>query len=273
MEIMKQILRNLCITLMSVLGIAFVFRVIQKKKGPLVRVVVFHDVDDASSFEETISFLHMHYHVISPQDFLESHFDDTRINVLITFDDGYASWVEVCLSILRAHTTQALFFVNSGLIDAYGSHEQVATYVRDRLLLGTSRKTLSWEGVRALKDGGHTIGGHTTTHARLSELSNEVARTEIEGDKRRLETVLGDVLKTFAYPFGEEHDYTADTRALVASAGYTHAFTTESAFVRPGDSYAIPRICIEDNMTTKRLARWVEGGYDIYTKIKKLCVR
>ena len=269
---MKRLLRDTCIILAQITGASWAFRARLRTKGPLVRVVVFHDVRDREWFLESIGTLSEHYHMLTPEEFLSGKLDTTRINVLITFDDGYASWVDVCLPVLALHNVKALFFMNSGLLDAQGAEEQ-ATFVRERLLLTQPHSTLSWEGARVLLRAGHTVGGHTRSHRRLSELSAAIQEAEIKDDKARLTEMLGTSITTFAYPFGNNGDYTEDTARLTRDAGYTHAFTTEGTFADTRTPYTLSRLCIEDNLSPTALRRWVAGGYDIYGILKKLCAR
>jgi peptidoglycan/xylan/chitin deacetylase (PgdA/CDA1 family) len=248
------------------------YRIRVRRHGPLVRVVVFHDVTDASWFRGMLELLARRYHVLTPEAFVAKQFDAKRINVLITFDDGYASWTEVCMPIMEEIGVKGIFFANSGLLDAYDDHALQAEFVKERLLL-SPRKTLSWSGLQALLHGGHTIGGHTKTHARLSQLQEGEMRAEIRKDKDRIEAVLGASATLFAYPFGNTTDFTFRDTEYVEEVGYTHAFSTEARFVRMGDVLSVPRLCLEDGLTPKALTQWVEGGYDLYAKSKKLCAR
>ena len=269
---MKHAVRDTVIFLNSIFGMTYFYRRYVSLKGPLVRVLVFHDVQDKVWFENTIAYLAQHYHLVTPEAYREKKFDTHRINVLITFDDGYASWVTTCLPVLSHYAVKAVFFINSGLIDASVNPEAQKRYVHDRLLL-TPRNTLSWEGVRHLSEHGHTLGGHTVTHARLSELQEEVQREEIMCDKVRIETMLGKQITMCAYPFGQTTDYTRTTKRIAQEGGYTHAFTTESGFVDREDTFALSRLCIEDNLPPSHVRRWVGGGYDILQKLKSICVR
>ncbi len=265
-------IRNFFIASVSLLGITWMYRRYTRSTGPLVRVIVFHDVCDSEWFRKSITLITSRYHVLTPDDFLHGIFDEKRINVLITFDDGYASWVTTCLPIFNEKNIRALFFINSGLIDVYGNTEMQEQYMRDNLLL-TPRKSLSWDGVRALHNAGHMIGGHTSTHARLATCEINTQEREIVDDKKRIETMIGSTLSTFAYPFGQRNDYTDSTESLVRKADYVRAFTTEGTFVSSGDPYRTARLCIEDDLSVLSLAWWIEGGYDIYRKLKNLCVR
>lgn len=271
MNIFRHI-RNGIIFTASFSGVSFFYRMYQKRKGPLVRIVVFHDVADASWFRSVLMKMHERYHLISPQDFLESRFHPSRINILVTFDDGYSSWVDNCLSVLTETKTQALFFINSGLVEVSGNPSERERYIRDRLLI-SPRAILSWDGVVELQRNGHTIGGHTTTHTRLSLLQEREQRDEIMNDKKQIESRIGVALSTFAYPFGQEQDYTQVTKRILKDSGYVYAFTTVGTFADTRDSYTVSRLCIESDMTLPVMCRWIEGGYDIYQKIKRLCVR
>ena len=264
--------RDIIIFLSSLLGLTFFYRTSQSLRRSLVRVLVFHDVQDKVWFEKTIAYLAQYCRLITPEMYAQGKFDTYRINVLITFDDGYASWVTTCLPILSHYGVKAVFFINSGLIDVSENPEAQKRYVHDRLLL-SPRNTLSWEGVKHLSENGHTIGGHTVTHARLSELQEHMQREEIIRDKVRIEAVLEKEITMFAYPFGQSTDYTSATKKIVSDIGYTSAFTTESGFVYREDTFALSRLCIEDNLSPSHVRRWVGGGYDIFQKLKSLCVR
>lgn len=269
---MKRLLRDAYIELAHITGASWVFRTYVRRRGPLVRVVVFHDVTDGEWFSRMLAILSQHYRVLTPEEFTAGNFDMTRINVLITFDDGYASWVDVCLPVLTEHKVKALFFINSGLLDAE-SEEEKAKYVRERLLLLKPHRILSWEGARALLRAGHTVGGHTRFHTRLSELPVAQQEVEIKDDRARLTEMLGTNIATFAYPFGNHSDYTEATARLASEVGYTHAFTTEGAFTDMRTSYTLSRLCIEDGLFPHMLSLEIDGGYDIFGILKKLCTQ
>lgn len=273
MTIAKHI-RNSFISLVTTVGITALYRKKIQQKGALVRVIVFHDVLDSDWFTRSITHLAQTYHIVSPRAFFAGEFDMEKINILITFDDGYASWVHTCVPVLAKRGIHAMFFVNSGLLDVLNDAGAQAHYVRTNLLL-SPHKTLSWEGLQKIHIEGHTIGGHTTTHARLAELQENMQMTEITGDRKRIMEKLGYEPTAFAYPFGSVTDYTVTTKQLVKEAGYAHAFTTEYGFANTthGDSYAIPRLCIEDGLSTSQIDKWIIGGYDVFSYIKGICVR
>jgi peptidoglycan/xylan/chitin deacetylase (PgdA/CDA1 family) len=123
--------------------------------------------------------------------------------VAITFDDGYDNAATVALPILMRHGFPATFYIITGNVGRAGY--------------------LSWEQVRALRDGGMEIGAHTITHPALSALPLQQAQAEIVGSKQELERRLGIAITSFSYPTG---DYDEAVAELVRAAGFTNAVTT-----------------------------------------------
>ena len=262
---MKKRIRNILIAIISFTGISFLYRMKMRKAGPLVRVLCLHDVPDKAWFSLLVNTVYQNYNVISPQDFIEKKFDTNKINILLTFDDGYQSWVDVALPVLKEKGIDALFFVNSGLVDTYGNAEEQEAYVRNGLKLSRERKTLSWEGVKQLDYSGHTIGGHTSSHKALSTISQEQqVHAEVSKDKKHIEVHVGHQIDLFAYPFGRKSDYNEKVTEIIKNTGYSYAFTTEAKFYTGTENaYTIPRLCLEETLTAKQICQWVDGGYDI----------
>ncbi len=270
---MKNWVRDTLIALISITGISVLCRAWMHQKNTLVRVIVFHDVTDPVWFERTIKELVHRYHVLSPHEFQNKVHVKDKINILVTFDDGYASWVRVCAPILAQYGVSALFFVNSGFVDSVENKTEMETYVRGKLLLKGQHQGITWEGIHTLIKGGHAIGGHTVNHVRLAQVEEVIQKEEIVHDKNRIEDMVGREITAFAYPFGNFSDYTEATKQIVRTAGYTYAFTTASSFVKSGSAYTIPRLCIPDALTIKQLNKWIGGAYDVYAWLKKICVR
>lgn len=94
----------------------------------------------------------------------------------------------------------------------------------ERLL---EEEALSADDVRAL--GRHplvTVGGHTVTHAALSKLSTEDARSEMADNKRFLEDLCQQPVLHFAYPYGSEAACGGREFELAAEVGFETAVTT-----------------------------------------------
>jgi len=85
-----------------------------------------------------------------------------------------------------------------------------------------------------------TIGSHTRSHPRLTEVDEGRIEDEIRGSKAALEERLGTPVRHFAYPFGLFDDR---ARAAVQRAGYRTGCSTRSGFNRTdADRFTLRRI-------------------------------
>jgi len=107
---------------------------------------------------------------------------------------------------------------------------------------------LSAAEVSELASGGSVeIGAHGWTHSRLADLHADEQRQELRVARRRLEGILGTPVKSFAYPYGGRGDYTPETRAIVAEAGFECACANQSGWVIGGaDCFELPRVRVFD---------------------------
>jgi peptidoglycan/xylan/chitin deacetylase (PgdA/CDA1 family) len=81
---------------------------------------------------------------------------------------------------------------------------------------------LSSEQIRTLAMH-HTIGAHSMTHPRLTQICREDGEKEIRQSKQWIEEVTGKPCTSFCYPYGAVND---DVKRMVKDAGYTEARTT-----------------------------------------------
>jgi peptidoglycan/xylan/chitin deacetylase (PgdA/CDA1 family) len=97
--------------------------------------------------------------------------------------------------------------------------------------------------VRELRAQGMTIGGHTATHPILASTDEAVARREILEGKERLEAILGEPVRLFAYPNGRPgQDYRAEHVRMVRECGFRGAVSTSWGAANPGsDPFQLPR--------------------------------
>jgi peptidoglycan/xylan/chitin deacetylase (PgdA/CDA1 family) len=104
--------------------------------------------------------------------------------------------------------------------------------VSDEALI--SEQFVSWDELRKLAaDPLITIGGHTVTHASLSELDDGRAMAEIDDARQRLATQLDVAVCHFAYPYGESSNCGPREFALVARAGFVTGVTLRIGNIFP----------------------------------------
>ena len=104
---------------------------------------------------------------------------------------------------------------------------------------------LTWDMVRALRDGGMEIGGHTVDHPVLSRLPAESQREQIAACARRIEAELDRPMRMFAYPVGLPGSYGEQTKAALRDEGVRLAFGYYGGYARDGqplDPLDVPRV-------------------------------
>lgn len=117
-------------------------------------------------------------------------------------------------------------------------------------------------------DGLIEIGAHTVTHPVLANRSRDEQRFELEESRRRLETIIGHPVTTFAYPFGCRVDFNDDTIELAREAGYACACANTGREPSPraivtasSDLYRLPRAIVR-NIGGEDLARQLTRAWE-----------
>lgn len=110
------------------------------------------------------------------------------------------------------------------------------THLPDDLMMSSTQ-------LKAWRDAGQGIGAHTVNHPILSKTPLDVARNEITGSRDRLEALLDQPVRLFAYPNGRPgQDYLPEHVRLVSEAGFDAAVsTTWGAASRESGLFELPR--------------------------------
>jgi peptidoglycan/xylan/chitin deacetylase (PgdA/CDA1 family) len=151
-------------------------------------------------------------------------------SIVLTFDDGDASYYDLVVPILKTFEFPSVVFVVSGLLG------QRAEWIR---LASARGHIMTAAQLRELHASGIEIGSHTVGHPRLTQLSREQLHHEIYDSKRSLEDTLNGEVYSFAYPHG---DYSPMVMDMVREAGYECAVTCQGQDARQVlNPYEIPR--------------------------------
>ena len=146
-----------------------------------------------------------------------------RHHVAVTFDDGFASTIEMVLPILKRNAIPATFFIPTAHLG------KEAEWINDMDRRKLTGPILSNENLKLLsKNKGVTIGSHGMNHRRLTEIKDDDARKELAESKRQLENITGTKVKTHSFPYGV---YDARHVAMARKAGYNYVFTVEPTIV------------------------------------------
>jgi peptidoglycan/xylan/chitin deacetylase (PgdA/CDA1 family) len=141
--------------------------------------------------------------------------------LLLTFDDGFASHRRVAEQVLKPMGIRALFFAVSdfvAVVDRDDAREFIARNIYPGLRaadLPTHWFNMGWSDLEALLEQGHSIGGHTGTHARLSQIDMETElEREIVDSANTLARHLGTAIDHFAYTFGDARSFSPGALAV-----------------------------------------------------------
>jgi len=191
----------------------------------VIRVLLVHDVtsDTLDWFTGVVEWIERNGGFLTPNE--AQSFFRARVwpgpRYLLTFDDGFQSSFKAAREILEPRGIKVVFFVCPNFI-GLRSHE-AERFVRDfifegkQLPLSQDLCAMTWEEVESLLKAGHTIGSHTLTHARLSNVKDhERLHGEIVTSRDILNARLGVPVTWFAYPFGSIDSMSRKAHQLIS---------------------------------------------------------
>lgn len=161
--------------------------------------------------------------------------------VIVTFDDGYLSNYTMAFPALKANRQKAVIFV-AVEPDEYtrGKVKGIDGFV-------------SPEQMKEMAEQGIAIQSHTMTHCILAEQSDQKIRYELEESKKRLQQITARPVRHIAIP---RAGYSRRVKRFVKQAGYeTACCNIKGAAHGLSDSWALPRIVVERDMTIREFAR------------------
>ncbi len=124
-----------------------------------------------------------------------------RVNVLITFDDGFANNAEVAMPLLREAGLSAVFFIIANCL-AEGAPPR---FQLNRLAPQEDPapwRTVTGEDLQTMAAAGMTIGSHSLDHTDYREAGDAAMIVEAREARAMLEGVLGAPVASFAFPWG-----------------------------------------------------------------------
>ena len=240
---MKEKIRNILIMIFFFTGIPFLrYFFLKKKFKTLLRVVVFHEIksEHVRNFQKKIVWLKNKFNLISPRDFLNKNFSKIKINILLTFDDGFESWLENVIPFLKKEKISAIFFL-------------------DKRRINLAQK---------LAETGFEIGSHTLSHPRLPELPLDDINKELKESKKILEQKTDKKIIFFAYPFGDIKSFNKEVIRATKEAGYKYAFTILPGFnTENTNPFLLHRDGLNVSWSNFLTLAWLLGSYDLLKKI------
>ena len=239
-----------------------------------LRVLLYHDIapEEQKYFERQLAWLSNRWTFISPEHFAAYIKGEANIqnnSLLLTFDDGFSSNLEVAQKILNPMGIQALFFVVSDLV-AIEDREEARQFIVRHVQPGLSMEKLppylnsmKWSDLELLLEQGHTIGAHTRTHSRLSEISSsDGLEEEIVSSADSLGNRLGVRVEHFAYTFGDLASFSFQA-LKIAQKRFRYVYSgLRGNNVHGSSSFAIRRDALTPTDPHALVGAFMEGGAD-----------
>lgn len=228
---------------------------------PVYRFLTYHRVrpDQREDFRRQLDRLQARYHFVTPREFERNEGSADRLNLLLTFDDGYREWETFVLEELNDRGLEAVFFVCPDFVDL--DEREAARYCREHLGLRPA-PPLTEGGVRRLARD-HTLGNHLLAHRDLREATDPATLQEVfETSQDAFERRFGHRPSWLAYPFG---DYFRAPGILQETAlrCFDYALTlvpgTNTADTPPG---LLHREGFAPDLDQSVEVNWLQGGFE-----------
>lgn len=176
--------------------------------------------------------------------------DAPRRSVLLTFDDGYQSFLEEGLPVLQELDAPATVFVLSGLLG--GKSGWMAEMPDEKLV--------DADGVREMVRAGLDVECHGWDHSCLVGADPRTLARNVTDAGQALAELTGRQPRAYAYPFGD-HDPAA--RRAIADAGFEIAFSVHEKAGR----FAVPRVDVTSIDTDKTFWIKTRPGYSALRRL------
>ena len=207
--------------------------------------------DEREAFRRQLKFLRRYGDFISLDDAVAALKSPNGIGgryFCVTFDDGFKNFFTNAVPVLKEMDVPAAFFLPTEYIglDLDAHWEQIEPFYK-RSYVDNERQFefLDWDECRQMAAAGFTLGSHTHSHRRLTDLQPAEAELELSLSKQIIESQLGRPCRHFCCPWGKPNkDFDPALHPDMARRlGYVSFLTTKLGWNLPGDSaFGIARI-------------------------------
>ncbi|MGE5284303.1 MAG: polysaccharide deacetylase family protein [Actinomycetota bacterium] len=210
-----------------------------------IPVLLYHDVSDdfrdtytisPSLFAAQMEWLHGNgFRAIAVRDIVRP--PENGKAVVLTFDDGYASYMEYAFPLFREYGFHSTINVIGSL---------AGRFLRE----GGNRPMLAWDEYRHILQSGrvdigcHSFDLHSAAHKGALGVAGETLRQDLRTFRDVLRRETGESTDILAWPYGL---YDAQRIAIAREEGFRYLLTSrEASFQGSGDVLEIPRRNIDN---------------------------
>jgi peptidoglycan/xylan/chitin deacetylase (PgdA/CDA1 family) len=204
---MKQLIKQIFFITLEIFLVNKLFRYLNRGK---IKVLLYHNIVNSEQktlftnginkkiFRKQIKYLQKNYNIISLSQKGKWHgLSKDKVNILMTFDDGFINNYEIVLPILLEFGIQASFFLISKCIE----EGNVPSFIQNPKNHQEFR-TINTSQAKYMLEKGMNIGSHTLDHNDFSKLSLKDSLENAEQSKQYIEKQLETPVECFAFPWG-----------------------------------------------------------------------
>ena len=216
---------------------------IDQKPG-CIQFPYYHHVyaDEVRGFERQLKFLRNFGDFISIDQAVEMLSSERTVGgryFCLTFDDGQICCYKYALPVLAKLDIPATFYIVTKFVGkSFSPESEVTRNVFGYKGIKTTLDFMSWAQCREAISADITIGSHSVSHTRLSELTEGEVETELAQSKNKIENNIGRPCIHFCAPYGipdSDFDITKHGK-LAENKGYVSFATGSRGTNEPGDS-------------------------------------
>lgn len=210
-------------------------------------VLLYHDISDsfsdaytasATQFASQMEWLYSNgYSAISLSRLKDSPLPEKA--VVITFDDGYASFMDFAFPLLQSYRFKATINIIGNAVGSY-------------LPMAGNRPMLSWDEYRYLTAGGivdlgcHTFKLHAFRHRGVLDVPEKMLYDDLKLFQETMKREIGRPSGIIAWPYGF---YSRRAMEIATQAGFHCMLTSRRGFFGPASPLnEIPRISVGSDM-------------------------
>jgi peptidoglycan/xylan/chitin deacetylase (PgdA/CDA1 family) len=237
-----------------------------EKQG--LRVLMYHKFSEtetdylttsAAQFDEQLAWLQAQkYNFVTMQDVLSSLEGQIKLPskaILLTFDDAYASQLDIGAPILQKYGVSATIFVATSYLGNVSSWD-----------IDQAAPILSAATLRTLDASIFSLALHTHRHASFGSLTTDEMEAEIKDNIAIFRKESIDFLPVFAYPFGarpKKKELQQAMFSILTTYGVKLAFRIGNRIngnQRAKNRFEMQRLDIRGNETMKHFKRKIKFG-------------
>jgi len=191
----------------------------------------------ASEFEQQLALIKQLSLSFMSATVTDSEEDTENKGVLLTFDDGHASFMHQVLPLLQQFNASAIFFVSPGLMKSRTDF-------------------VSRQQLRHCSEQGVVIGSHAWSHQFLPDLSESQLKIELADSKMFLEDACSAPVTQLSFPGGRYGKREID---MAMNLGFKRVFTSDIGLIASASDFIQPRFAIRQNTSAPELTKILSG--------------